>query len=95
MGGVLTGGHWFAEPRDGVVHAGLDVTRRWRPRGLPLLMRLVTTVVPVFRRWPTTYRWRGVLRPDDAGAPGWSGGWERVAGHRGADAASYRKATGT
>jgi hypothetical protein len=40
------------------VHAGLDVTEHWRPRRLPMLIRAVTTVVPVFRRWPATYRWK-------------------------------------
>lgn len=86
----LTGGDWFARRADGTVGLGLDVTQRWRPRRLPLLMRVVTTVVPVFRRWPTTYRWRGtvVLGAD----PVFAGGWERLASS-GADA--YRRATGS
>ena len=49
-GSGLTGGRWFAEQRANQVHAGLEVTERWRPRKLPLPMRIVTTVVPVFRR---------------------------------------------
>ena len=66
----LTGGRWFVERDGDQVQAGLDVTEHWRPRRLPLVMRVVTTVVPVFRRWPTTYRWRAVLpatRPRVAG----------------------------
>ncbi|MGC0272217.1 hypothetical protein ACO0LV_04365 [Pseudactinotalea sp. Z1739] len=57
----LTGGSWSLRRDDGEVTADLDVTERWRPGKLPLLMRLVTTVMPVFRRWPTSYRWRGVV----------------------------------
>lgn len=37
----------------------LTVTRGWRPRRVPLGMRLLTIVKPVFRTWPTTYRWDG------------------------------------
>jgi hypothetical protein len=51
-------------------------------------MRVVTTVVPVFRRWPTTYRWRAVLGPGGET----TGGWTRVGSAGGDD---YRRATGT
>ncbi len=84
----LTGGRWFVERAGDQVQAGLDVTERWRPRRLPLLMRAVTTVVPVFRRWPTTYRWRAALGPGDET----TGGWTRVGSAGGDD---YRRATGT
>ena len=75
-GAVLTGGTWSARRRGNEVTVGLDVTQRWRPHGLPPLMRFVTTVVPVFRRWPTTYRWRGTLTIGEA--PVLSSGWERT-----------------
>lgn len=87
-GGRLTGGRWFAERDGDQVQAGLDVTERWRPRRLPLLMRVVTTVVPVFRRWPTTYQWRAVLGPGGET----TGGWTKVGSAGGDD---YRRATGT
>ncbi len=87
-GSGLTGGRWFAEQRGDQVHAGLDVTERWRPRKLPLLMRMVTTIVPVFRRWPTTYQWRASTGPQGEIAAGW-----RRTGAPGAD--DYRRATGT
>jgi hypothetical protein len=61
--GRLTGGRWFVERDGDQLQAGLDVTERSQPRSLPLLMRIVATVVPVFRRWPTTYRRRAVLSP--------------------------------
>ncbi|HKF31290.1 MAG TPA: hypothetical protein VKB37_02855 [Jatrophihabitantaceae bacterium] len=84
----LTGGRWFVERDGDQVQAGLDVTEHWRPRRLPLVMRVVTTVVPVFRRWPTTYRWRAVLGPGGQT----TGGWTRVSSAHGDD---YRRATGT
>ena len=86
--GRLTGGRWFAERDGDQVRAGLDVTEHWRPRRLPLLMRAVTTVAPVFRRWPTTYRWRAVLGPGGET----TGGWTRT-GSAGDD--GYRRATST
>lgn len=84
----LTGGRWFAERRGDRVHAGLDVTEPWKPRNLPLLLRVVTTAVPVFRRWPTTYRWRASIGTQGETTSGWS----RI-GAAGAD--EYRRATGT
>lgn len=72
----LTGGKW-SMMRDGEqVTVELDVTERWRPGRLPALMRVVTTLVPVFRRWPTTYRWRGQVT---LGTRPWvRGHWERT-----------------
>lgn len=87
---VLTGGAWHATRAGGQVHLGLDVTRRWHPHRLPVLMRMVTTVVPVFRRWPTTYRWRAHVDLDSATVT--SARWERT-GSDGGD--SYRRATGS
>src|SRR5262245_46866342 len=71
-GSDLTGGRWFAEQRGDQVHAGLDVTERWRPRKLPLLMRIVTAIVPLFRRWPTTYHWRPSIGSQGEITVGWS-----------------------
>lgn len=75
-GNALTGGTWFAERTGEHVALGLDVTRRWTPRGLPPLMRFVTAVVPVFRRWPTTYRWRAILNLGEE--PMLAGTWQRT-----------------
>ena len=85
---VSADGWWSVERDCDQVQAGLDVTEHWRPRRLPLVMRVVTTVVPVFRRWPTTYRWRAVLGPGGQT----TGGWTRVGPAHGDD---YRRATGT
>ena len=54
---ALTGGDWTARRTDDIVDITLAVTRPWRPRDLPLSLRLVTTLARVFRDWPTTYRW--------------------------------------
>ena len=42
----LTGGTWFAHRTEGRVNLGLDVTERWQPGPLPLLLRVVTSVRP-------------------------------------------------
>ncbi|MBB3036396.1 hypothetical protein [Hoyosella altamirensis] len=52
------------------------VTRGWRPRRLPPLMRVVTTLLPVFRRWPTTYIWEA--RADLRGVPAVHAKWRRT-----------------
>ena len=85
----LTGGEWTAERCGDMVTIDLVVTERWRPRGLPPLMRVVTLMVPVFRRWPTTYRWRAVVTLGDA--PVLRSAWERTGHERGE---TYRRRTG-
>jgi hypothetical protein len=86
----LTGGTWSAARAGDDVAVELDVDERWKPGRLPWLMRLVTTVVPVFRRWPTTYRWRARVRVGSE--PTMSARWERTGGERGR---GYRRATGS
>ena len=85
----ITGGTWSVRPVGAAREVALQVTQRWRPRGLPLLMRVVTTVVPVFRRWPTTYAWRCTLTADGSVT---RAGWSRSGS---ADDAAYRRATGS
>lgn len=86
-GSPLVGGSYTAVRRGGTVDVDLEVTEGWRPQGLPPLMRVVTTVVPVFRRWPTTYRWHGTVALDGGEV---SGAWHRIgSGH----ASSYRSVT--
>lgn len=90
-GARLTGGSWSATRTSSGVHLAMDPDERWRPEHLPWLMRVVTSVVPVFRQWPTTYRWRCHLRPD-GDSPSMTSRWQRSSS-RGAD--SYRRATGS
>lgn len=87
-GTVLCGGVWFAGRRGTEVRLGLDVDTPWRPRRLPPLLRVVTTVAPVFRRWPTTYRWRCAVRLDDPATT--AARWERTVRERGE---AYRRFT--
>lgn len=86
----LTGGSWSVTRTADRAEIRLDVDERWRPRHLPWLMRLVTTAVPVFRRWPTTYRWRARLQLGPT--PTMASRWERTASDAGQ---SYRRATGS
>ncbi|NJD29366.1 MAG: hypothetical protein FIA92_13850 [Chloroflexi bacterium] len=76
----IVSGTWRAR-RDGEdVQLAMDSTSKWNPGPLPLLMRLVTTIVPAFRSWPLTYRWRAsvVLGP----APTMTSRWERTTSAR-------------
>jgi hypothetical protein len=85
---VVVGGSWRARRRGGSIELMLDVTRGWRPRGLPALMRIVTGVIPIFRTWPTTYRWWGAISLGDP--PAMTSRWERTTDRR---AESYRRLT--
>ncbi len=87
-GSRLTGGSWALTRTGDEIEARLDVDERWRPGRLPWLMRLVTTVMPVFRRWPTTYRWRACVHLD--AEPTVTARWERSGGEQGR---GYRRAT--
>ena len=64
----------------------LNVTEGWRPVRLPLLMRIVTRVAPVFRTWPTTYRWEATISENGM----MTSTWQRTETDRGE---SYRKLT--
>ncbi len=75
-GAGITGGSYLASREGDQVAVAFDVTEPWRPTGLPLSMQILTRVVPKFRTWPTTYRWRGVA--ELGGSPAMSGHWERV-----------------
>jgi hypothetical protein len=89
-GALLTGGTWSTVSVSGGVRIDLDVDQRWRPGPLPWLMRIVTTVVPMFRRWPTTYRWRcEVQRTPD---PSITSRWERSPAR---GSSSYRRVMDT
>lgn len=86
----LTGGAWAVARTAATVEVVCDVDEQWKPASLPWLMRLMTTVMPVFRRWPTTYRWRARLR---LGArPSTISRWQRTGAE---DGQSYRRATGS
>jgi hypothetical protein len=83
----LTGGSWTVVRRGDDVTIRFAVTDPWRPGPLPWLPRIVTRVVPVFRRWPTTYRWTARVTLGDH--PTMESHWERI----GERDDSYRRAT--
>lgn len=83
---TVVAGTWAAERRGDRVELAMEVTRGWRPRRLPPLMRLVTRVAPVFRTWPTTYRWSAAIALSDE--PTMTSSWERTGIERGE---SYRR----
>ncbi|HIH45004.1 MAG TPA: hypothetical protein HA257_08030 [Candidatus Methanoperedenaceae archaeon] len=74
----ITGGSYSALRDGNRATVELDVTENWKPSGLPLSMEIFTRAVPVFRTWPATYRWRGVVGLGME--PVMSGTWERKEG---------------
>ncbi len=71
----ITGGSYSASREGDRVAVELDVTKHWKPSGLPLSMELFTRIVRMFRTWPATYRWHGVV--ELGASPTLSGAWER------------------
>jgi hypothetical protein len=86
----VVAGTWHATSQGDEIQLGFDVTKGWRPTGLTLLMKVVTRVAPVFRRWPTTYRWTATVTPGNPSVM--TSRWERTGVERGE---SYRSLTGT
>jgi len=62
---VITGGTYNLMRRGDSVGVEIDVTENWKPSGLPLSFKIFTQVVSSFRSWPTTYKWRGIVRLND------------------------------
>lgn len=87
-GTPIVGGAWRVRPGDGEVRVDLEVIDGWQPKGLPLLMSIVTRVAPVFRSWPTTYRWTATIVDGDK--PTMTSQWTRTDDDRGE---SYRSLT--
>jgi hypothetical protein len=86
----LTGGTWTTEATPRGACLRLDVDEQWRPGRLPWLMELVTRLMPVFRRWPTTYSWQCDIQLDST--PRMTSHWQRSTSGA---ADSYRRATGS
>ena len=87
-GTPIVAGAWQVRPGDGEVRVDLEVIDGWQPKRLPLLMSIVTRVAPVFRSWPTTYRWTATIVDGDK--PTMTSRWFRTDGDRGE---SYRSFT--
>jgi len=63
---VITGGSYNLLRNGDSVAVEIDVTENWKPSGLPLSFEIFTQLVRSFRSWPTTYKWRGIVRLNDA-----------------------------
>ncbi len=73
--GTVTG-VYRAEPAGEGVAIVLHPSGGWRPGPVQWGARLIFFLVPLFRRWPATYVWRGLLNP--AGErPHLRAAWER------------------
>jgi hypothetical protein len=83
-------GTWHVRSGGRETQVDLEVTAGWRPKGLPLLMSIVTRVAPVFRTWPTTYRWTAQIARGQK--PTMTSSWRRTDEERGE---SYRAFTGS
>lgn len=74
----LVAGDYRVEPATEGVSIILHPSAGWRPGAVQWGARLIFRLVPLFRRWPATYAWRG--RVDLAGPqPRLRSSWERSA----------------
>lgn len=60
-GRAQLGGAWSATRRGDHVSVTLDIDQPWVPGPQPAGARAVFELIPVFRRWPTTYRWDATI----------------------------------
>ncbi len=74
---IITGGKYFLFRESDKVEIQLKVTRKWIPKSIPLSFQIFTLVVKSFRKWPTTYFWKGqVIFSDETSSL--AGEWVRV-----------------
>ena len=74
-GSIITGGIYNLIRKGNSIEMEIDVTENWKPENLPLSFRIFTFLVKSFRKWPTTYKWKGTLVIDDKFSM--NGSWER------------------
>lgn len=72
----ITGGTYSVMNSGGEIAIKLEVLDHWKPESIPFAVRILTTVVGVFRTWPSTYRWSGYVKMGPE--PALTGKWERV-----------------
>lgn len=53
-------------------------TEGWVPNESKLSLRFLYTVEPMFRQWPTTYRWSAEIKQDDDASFRMRSNWERI-----------------
>ncbi len=72
----ITGGTYRAAKTGGNVDVDLEVLDHWKPVDLPFSITILTTLLKVFKTWPTTYHWSGKVTISEK--PSMTGKWERV-----------------
>lgn len=75
-GARITAGAYSAVNQGGSIAVDLDSLENWKPENLPFSVWLLTMVVRMFRTWPSTYCWQGVIKPGEK--PSMTGKWGRV-----------------
>ncbi len=73
--GIVTG-NWRVVRDDAQIRIEVEPSGGWTPNESGRMVRLMYRLVPLFRDWPTTYRWTGVL--EAPGADFGSEGMEKV-----------------
>lgn len=69
----LIAGRTTLTPDTNRTHIELTVDHGWRPQSLKPSLRVLTRLMPIFRRWPTTYHWEGTIDHHSAHLDGrWS-----------------------
>jgi hypothetical protein len=62
---IITGGKYIFFRKGNKVDIQLKVTRKWIPKNIPFSFQMFTLVVKSFRKWPTTYFWKGQVDISD------------------------------
>ncbi len=62
---AITGGSYNLLRNGDSVAVEIDLTEQWKPSDLPLSFEIFTQLVRSFRSWPTTYKWREIVRLND------------------------------
>lgn len=60
-GQMITGGTYSLCRNGDNIDISCDVTKKWKPKSLPLSFKIFTYIVRSFRIWPTTYKWEATL----------------------------------
>ncbi len=55
-------------------HVELNQFEKWKPRRYPMAYKLLFSFVSIFKRWPTYFRWKGIIDLGDI--PKMTGIWE-------------------
>jgi len=74
-GSVITSGTYNLCKNGDKINAEIDVTGNWPAVGLPLSFKIFVRLASFFRKWPSTYRWRGIISLNDTASL--KGKWER------------------